>query len=413
MSISEIVRTRRVVICCGSGGVGKTTTAAVLALEGARQGRDACVVTIDPARRLANALGLDNLADTPSEIDRSRWNGAGVADATREHGVAAGHGGRLSALMLDTKSTFDNLVTRNAADKEQAERILHNTFYRNVSGALGGTQEYMAMEKLHELHDEGGFDLIVVDTPPTRHALDFLDAPQRLMRLLDNRIFRLLMVPTRAYLKVAGAAVRTFLRTIAKVVGSEVIDDVVGFLRAFEGMEDGFRARAQAVGELLGDPATAFVLVTSPRRDAMDEAAYFAERLQDHGQEVAALIVNRVHPAFGDQAPEALRTRAADLRDDATTDPETVARLALLYENLADFRTIADHERANLGGLHAHLGRAAVAYVPYLARDVYDFEALHEVGQVLLDERADEHVGRSDSGGADRAAGDARSDPLA
>ena len=232
-SISEIVTTSRVVVCCGSGGVGKTTTAAVIALEGARQGRNACVVTIDPAKRLANALGLEQLSDTPSEIDRSRWSTPGA--------VA---GGRLSALMLDTKSTFDRLVVRNAGDPEQADRILHNTFYRNVSGALGGTQEYMAMEKLHELHDEGGFDLIVVDTPPTRHALDFLDAPRRLMRLLDNRIFRLLMVPTRAYLKVASAAVRTFLRTIAKVVGSEVIEDVVAFFRAFEGMEDGFRERA-------------------------------------------------------------------------------------------------------------------------------------------------------------------------
>ena len=163
---------RHVVVCCGSGGVGKTTTAAVLALEGARRGRNACVVTIDPAKRLADALGLEQLSDTPSEIDR---------DALGRRRRRATPGGALSALMLDTKSTFDQLVTRNAADAEQAQRILDNRFYRNVSGALGGTQEYMAMEKLHELHDEGGFDLIVVDTPPTRHALDFLDAPRRLL----------------------------------------------------------------------------------------------------------------------------------------------------------------------------------------------------------------------------------------
>ena len=156
-------------------------------------------------------------------------------------------------------------------------RILDNRFYRNVSGALGGTQEYMAMEKLHELHEEGGFDLIVVDTPPSRHALDFLDAPERLLRLLDNRIFRLLMTPTRVSMRVASVAVQTFLHTVGRVVGSEVVDDVVEFLRAFDGMEEGFRARAGAVGELLGDPGTAFVLVTSPRRDAVEEATFFAE----------------------------------------------------------------------------------------------------------------------------------------
>ncbi len=167
----------------------------MLALEGARRGRNACVVTIDPARRLADALGIAHLGNDPTEIDRALWAGLGTTGA----GVVPG--GRLSALMLDTKSTFDLLVTRNASSPEQAQRILDNTFYRNVSGALGGTQEYMAMEKLHELHDEGDFDLIVVDTPPTRHALDFLDAPKRLTRLLDNRVFRLLMMPTRAYLQ--------------------------------------------------------------------------------------------------------------------------------------------------------------------------------------------------------------------
>jgi anion-transporting ArsA/GET3 family ATPase len=375
-SIQEIVTSSSVVVCCGSGGVGKTTTAAVLALEGARRGRNACVVTIDPAKRLANALGLDALADTPSEIDRGRWavNGASTD-------------GRLSALMLDTKSTFDRLVVRNATDPEQAERILQNSFYRNVSGALGGTQEYMAMEKLHELHDEGGFDLIVVDTPPTRHALDFLDAPRRLMRLLDNRIFRLLMLPTRASLKVASAAVRMFLRTVAKVVGSEVIEDVVAFFRAFEGMEEGFRERALAVEQLLADASTAFVLVTSPRRDAMQEATFFAERLRDHGQNVAALIVNRVHPMFGDEIPAGLRARAEDLREHPESGTDIEGRMAQLYDNLADFREIALHERRNVEGLHERVQTASVTYVPYFVNDVYDFEALHAVGEVLVSGR--------------------------
>jgi anion-transporting ArsA/GET3 family ATPase len=372
VNVEELVTARHVVICCGSGGVGKTTTAAVLALEGARRGRRACVVTIDPAKRLADTLGLEELTNQATEIDPKRWAGC-------DGDVAAG--GQLFALMLDTKSTFDRLVLRNAVSEEQAQRILQNNFYRNISGALGGTQEYMAMEKLHELHDEGGYDLIVVDTPPTRHALDFLDAPRRLTRLLDNRIFRLLMMPTRASLKVASAAVITFLRTVARVVGSEVINDIVAFFRAFEGMEAGFRARAQAVDRLLADPNTAFVLVTSPRRDALEEATFFADRLAANGQQVQALIVNRIHPAFGEESPAGLRTTAETLRLDGSA---AAARLAALYENLADFREVALLERAHIEGLRDKIGGAVVAYVPYLAHDVYDFDVLHEVGTLLL-----------------------------
>jgi anion-transporting ArsA/GET3 family ATPase len=371
VKLDELVTERSVVICCGSGGVGKTTTAAVIALEGARRGRNACVVTIDPARRLADALGVDELNNEPSEIARSRWADADVAP-----------GGRLSAMMLDTKSTFDQLVTTNAADEAQAQRILDNTFYRNVSGALGGTQEYMAMEKLHELHDEGGFDLIVVDTPPTRHALDFLDAPKRLMRLLDNRIFRLLMAPTRAGMRVASAAVQTFLRTVARVVGSDVIKDVIAFFRAFEGMEDGFRTRAQAVEKLLADENTAFVLVTSPRRDAVDEAAFFADRLSENGQSVEALIVNRVHPSFGDASPDGLHTTARALRLEPSDEG---VRLAALYDNLADFRNVAIEERAHVDGVRDKIGAAVITYVPYLPQDVYDFDALREIGRLLFD----------------------------
>ena len=376
VKLDELVDERQVLICCGSGGVGKTTTAAVLALEGARRGRNACVVTIDPARRLADTLGLEELTNQPTEIGRELWAADDPADVVP--------GGRFSALMLDTKSTFDKLVTRNATNDEQAQRILDNRFYRNISGALGGTQEYMAMEKLHELYDEGGFDLIVVDTPPTRHALDFLDAPKRLTRLLDNRVFRLLMMPTRAYLKVASVAVQTFLRTVARVVGSEVIEDVVQFFRAFEGMEEGFRTRAQAVDRLLGDPNTAFVLVTSPRRDALEEATFFADHLDAAGQSVQALIVNRVHPTFGEESSAGLRAAATTLHHDTASEP--AQRLAVLYDNLADFRDVATLERAHLDGLRESLGEgAAVAFVPYLAHDVYDFRALHEVARLLFD----------------------------
>ena len=273
LTLDQLITERHVVVCCGTGGVGKTTTAAVLALAAARRGRDAVVVTIDPAKRLADTLGLESLGNTAQEISRDRWDPAESAPPS----------GRLSGLMLDTRSTFDALVRNYATDAEQAERILGNRFYRNIAGALSGTQEYMAMEKLHELHEEGGHDLIVIDTPPTRHALDFLDAPARLTRLLDNRIFRFLITPTRTYLRVAGVAVQTFLRTVGKVVGSEVVDDIVAFFRAFEGMEQGFRERAASVTSLLADDGTAFVLVTSPRRDAVEEAEFFAKRLRESG----------------------------------------------------------------------------------------------------------------------------------
>jgi anion-transporting ArsA/GET3 family ATPase len=370
-SFDELVEKDAIVICCGSGGVGKTTTAAVLAQEAARRGRDAVVVTIDPAKRLANALGLDALSDSPSEVPRAMWDPSGAAPAS----------GRLSALMLDTKTTFDRLVMRYAGNEEQAQRILDNGFYRNVSGALSGTQEYMAMEKLYELHDDGGYELIVVDTPPTRHALDFLDAPDRLLRMLDNRIFRLLMMPTRAYLRVASVAVQTFLRTISRVVGSEVVDDIVAFFRAFEGMEAGFRDRATRVRALLADGGAAFVLVTSPRRDAIDEASFFAQRIASEGRSVAALIVNRVHPAFGDELAEGLRLRAGELR---AVDGEAGTRLGALYDNLADFNEIAARERSHLGDLEAWVGDAAVAYVPFLAHDVHDLAALSEIGAEIF-----------------------------
>jgi anion-transporting ArsA/GET3 family ATPase len=340
---------RRIVVCCGSGGVGKTTTAAALAVEGARRGRRACVVTIDPAKRLADALGLDALTNSPGKIEGD-WPG------------------ELWALMLDTKSTFDNLVTRYAATPEQAEGILRNGLYRNISGALSGTQEYMAMEKLYELQEEGRFDLIVVDTPPTRNALDFIDAPRRLTRLLDNRIFRLLIMPTRAYVKAVSFATQAFLRTVSKVIGGQVVSDAVAFFQAFEGMEQGFRERAQHVMALLADPGTAFVLVASPRRDAVEEALYFAEKLLESDIGVDALVVNRLHPRFGDG--EVDRTRGA------------------LYANLADFRDIAAREDAHFAVLAEKVTPAPVARVPFLADDVHDLEGLGTVGAHLFDTAA-------------------------
>jgi anion-transporting ArsA/GET3 family ATPase len=370
-SITDIVNHRHIVICCGTGGVGKTTTAATLAIEGARRGRDTVVVTIDPAKRLANTLGLEHLSNTAHEIPRERWDPRGEAAP----------GGRLHALMLDTETTFDQLVQTYALNEEQAGRILENRFYRNIAGALSGTQEYMAMEKLYELHDRGGFELIVVDTPPTRHALDFLDAPRRLTRLLDNRVFRILMVPTRTTLRVGTVAAQAMLRAISRVVGTEPVDDVVSFFRAFEGMEDGFRDRATQVMALLAADETAFVLVTSPRRDAVEEAEFFASRLADGEYAVDALVVNRMHVQYCDIDPATLRARGDEL---AAHDGDATTRLAARYTNLADFEDVALRERAELSGLENRIGDASVAHVPELGHDVHDFTALRAVAEHLM-----------------------------
>ncbi len=274
-ALERVVSSGHVVICAGSGGVGKTTTAAVLAVEGARRGRHAVVVTIDPAKRLANALGLSTLSDTPHEIDPDLWC-AGVAP---EIEVASP---RPCSTPVDVRPPRN----RYAETPDQARRILENRFYRNVAGALSGTQEYMAMEKLHELHEAGGYDLIVVDTPPTRHALDFLDAPHRITRLLDNRIFRLLMMPTRAYMKAVSTGVQRFLRIVARVVGSEVIDDVVAFLRAFG---HGGRVRERAAVVLASCRVTRPASSSSPPPARHHRRGhYFADRLTETERGVAA-----------------------------------------------------------------------------------------------------------------------------
>ena len=344
------------VVCCGPGGVGKTTTSAAIALEGARRGRRSVVVTIDPARRLADALGHDHLSDVPGAVDGD-WPG------------------ELWALMLDTKSTFDALVTKYAPRPEQAEAILANRFYRNISGALSGTQEYMAMEKLYELHEDGHFDLVVVDTPPTRNALDFVEAPRRLTRLLDNRIFRLLMLPTRASIKAVNVATQAFLRTVSRVVGSEVVGDAVRFFQAFEGMEDGFRDRARKVDHLLSHPGTAFVLVAAPRPDVVVEANFFAAKLHEAGIPIAALVVNRMHPRYGGEWSEVDRQRARTLAG---------TPLGPLYENLADLHQLADGEEAHVADLVARVAPSPAVRVPVLAGDVHDVDGLAEVATHLF-----------------------------
>ena len=354
--LGEVLATSSVVISAGSGGVGKTTVAAGVALAAARSGRRVVVITIDPARRLSDALGLGagGLENEPRRID-GPWSG------------------EMWAAMLDTRATFDSLVTRHAP-AGQAEEILANRFYRNIADSLSGTQEYMAAEKLHELHADPRFDLVVVDTPPTRNALDFIEAPHTLSRFLDHRLYRLLMAPTRRMGRALGVATTAFVRTVSKVAGAAVVEDAIGFFRAFEGLEDGFRARAGEVAALLRDGRTSFVLVTSPRRDAVDEAAWFAAQLDGRGMPVRGLIVNRVQPRPVDGSPDRFRAIAAE-------HPGT--DLAVLCTVLLEQCEIADAERAQLGDLIERVSPAPVVLVPILGSDVHDLGGLEEIADRL------------------------------
>jgi anion-transporting ArsA/GET3 family ATPase len=353
--VRRLVTERRVIVCCGSGGVGKTTVSAALALAAAQAGRRSCVVTVDPARRLADALGVRSLPNTPSEVPGD-WPG------------------HLHAVMLDAKGTFDDLVQRYARTGEQAKSIMSNRIYENLSGGLSGTQEYMAMEKLYELVHSGAFDVVVVDTPPTRNALDLLDAPRRLTRFLENRLFRALLVPTRAGLRAVGVATQALLKTIARVAGSEIVEDAVGFFQAFEGMEDGFRDRASAVRALLADPATAYVLVTSGRPDAVSEATYFAEKLGERGLSVAALVANRMAPFFGAPAetPGARET------------PLPAGALGVLEHNRRELNARAAREEAAFASLAARVVPAPAARIPLFPDDVHELDGLRRAADHLM-----------------------------
>ncbi len=368
-ALERLVGSCKVIFACGPGGVGKTTIAATLALHSARKGSRACVVTVDPARRLANALGLATLSNDPHEIPRKEWSRGAPSSE-----------GRFYALMLDAKATFDALVRRYARHEEQAERIVSNRFYQNIAEFLSGTQEYMAMEKLFELTSLYDFDLVVVDTPPSRNALDLLEAPERLVKFLDARVFRYFLAPTGAYLRAVGAAGRGVMKMVAKAIGSNVIDDAAEFFAAFEGMYDGFKERARAVSQLMREETTAYVLVSSPRKDAAEEASFFADRLRADGHEISALIVNRMHPRFSPLKPGAAAGRAAALSGLG----ESGSFLAEMYELLETLDGMSDGEAENLAQLAGRCAPAPVVVVPVLSHDVADLSDLIELEWYLF-----------------------------
>jgi len=365
--LEDTVASAHVIVCTGSGGVGKTTTAAALAVAAARLGRSTIVLTIDPARRLAQSLGLRELDNTPRAVE----------------GVDG-----LDAMMLDMKRTFDDVIDRNAGDQGRAKRIKGNRFYVQLTESLAGTQEYMAMEKLHELHADGRYDCIVIDTPPTRNALDFLDAPKRLTDFLEGRFLRLFLTPGMAAGKLAtraaGFGASLFMKAASRITGAGVLSDLAEFFQSFEGLYEGFKARAQAVYELLQSPESAFVVVASPETPALREARYFLQRLASEGMPTAGLVVNRLTPsaqrALGGHNPAELEAVAARLEDG---DPEERAVSQLLRLTVDAEEAVTREQRTIASSLHGVDPRALVE-IPLLAGDITDLDGLERLGRYLL-----------------------------
>jgi len=360
---ATLLDTARVIVCCGSGGVGKTTTAAAMAVEASRRGRRVVLITIDPAKRLADALGLDRLSNMPSD-------------------VTLPDGGRIAAMMLDARATFDDVIRRNARNDEQVRRILGNPFYANVASRLSGSQEYMAAEKLFELHSDERFDLVIVDTPPTREALDFLDAPQKLMNFLDHRVYRWLIAPARGGLKVLHIAAQPILRTIGRVIGADVLADAIDFFQAFEGIEEGFRTRAEEVQSLLRSTDTRYVVVASPRHDTVNEAMYFVSQLARGGIDTSAVIVNRLQPRFGKHSATKLRTEIKRLEAESPDADELI-----LHRNMADLVAVADAEEKSIEPLLTYAESAVVTRVALRADDVHDLTSIGSIGREIFGDR--------------------------
>jgi anion-transporting ArsA/GET3 family ATPase len=379
-AVGDAVRERRILVVGGSGGVGKTTTAAALALQAAIAGREVLVCTIDPSRRLVTSLGLRQLGDRPRALDLSK--------------VAPEAKGTLWAMTLDTKRTFDALVERHAPTPESRRRILDNRFYQQVSAALAGSHEYMAMEKLLELSADERFDLIVLDTPPTRHALDFLEAPERLMGFLDTSVLRWVLRPYfvagRLTLKVATRTGAIALKIADRVLGVQFLQELSEFFLAFEGMYEGFKERAGRVQALLRDPRSAFVLVAAPARASLEEALFFHERLRDARMPFVAFIVNRVHP-------DPAAARGPRSGEPAKLDKDLKRRLIEVFQ---DQQALARAERRHIAAL-ADKARAPVLLVAERETDVHDLRGLKEVGEAILSEPAGAAASR---GGRGRAA---------
>ncbi|SEG75299.1 Anion-transporting ATPase, ArsA/GET3 family [Nonomuraea solani] len=357
-------RGTRIIVCCGAGGVGKTTTAAALGLRAAERGRCAVVLTVDPARRLAQSMGLSELDNTPRLVSSPEGDG------------------QLYAMMLDMKRTFDEIIEAHA-DPERARQILSNPFYQSLSSSFSGTQEYMAMEKLGQLRRSDEWDLIIVDTPPSRSALDFLDAPERLGRFLDGRFIRMLTAPAKAggrsAFRLLNAGFGLMAGAMTKLLGAQVIKDLQTFVSALDAVFGGFRQRAEMTYRLLQAPGTAFVVVAAPERDAMREASYFVERLAEERMPLAGLVVNRVHES---PAPALSAARSAAAAEDLESRGEHELTAAVLRLHAGRMQLAARESREQEHFVSAH-PTVPVVQVRAMSEDVHDLTGLRQIGDLL------------------------------
>ncbi|HEY2056302.1 MAG TPA: ArsA-related P-loop ATPase [Solirubrobacterales bacterium] len=367
-TLADVLDGKQVVICAGSGGVGKTTTSAAIAAGLAARGLKVCVLTIDPAKRLADSLGLEELGNDARLVDPRLFEAHGLVIE-----------GELWAMQLDPKATFDELIARQAPDEESRDRVLRNPIYQQISGALAGSQEYMAMEKLFELHTEGDYDMLVLDTPPSRNALDFLEAPRRLTQFIEGKSLKVFMRPTGFAAKVAGRGATVALSVMKRIVGFDLIADLAEFFNAFSGMVDGFQARAKRVNKLLAAPTTCFLVVCGPQGEPIDEAVYFHRKLVEAKLPFGGVIVNKVHyPA------EKLRGDVDDLPGtlaEKLGDEDLARRVAA---NFADYQALAERDARNIEHLAREMRATGVIRVPYLDEDVHDLAGLAQINRYLF-----------------------------
>jgi len=370
VNVADVLEGKQICICAGSGGVGKTTTSAAIAMGMAAQGLKVAVLTIDPAKRLANSLGLPELGNEERMIDPERFEAHGIEMK-----------GELWAMMLDAKRTFDDLVERHAPDEETRDRILQNRIYKEISNAMAGSQEYMAMEKLYELHQEARYDLLVLDTPPTRHALDFIDAPERMTRFVEGRSLQFFLKPGRLGMRVVGRSGGMLFSVLKRITGIDLLQDLSEFFQSFGDMAQGFSERAQRVKELLGRRETTFLLVTAPQREAIDEGVFFWRRLKEARLPFGGVVVNKVHRDFLEEVGAQGRDGASAELEALLGDDDLAARV---YENFDRYQALAARDRENMSRLVERLDEECVLRVPYFDEDVHDVAGLAQVNAYLF-----------------------------
>ncbi len=364
--VERILNGKRVCICAGSGGVGKTTTSAAIAMGMASRGKKVAVLTIDPAKRLADSLGLPELGNVERRVDPALFTAEGIEPGD----------GELWAMQLDAKATFDDVVAKHAPDEETRDQILDNRIYKQISNALAGSQEYMAMEKLYELHAEDRYDLLVLDTPPSRNALDFLEAPKRLTQFIEGRSLQIFMRPTGIGMKVFGRGTSLGLSVLKRITGVEVLQDISEFFQAFSGMVGGFRERARRVNELLADERTSFLVVCGPQGEPISEAVYFHRKLVEANLPFGGVIVNKVH-----YASDADEVKLSEELAKTLGDPDLARRVE---DNFHDYQALAARDAENIARLARGMKARRVIRVPYLDEDVHDLAGLAKLNHYLF-----------------------------